>query len=193
MLEKLKKLFKIVNFSGSIMLKDGTEILLDGGNLEVGVKCFVELPNADEPIQLPDGEYTLEDGSVLIVVDGMIKEIQEPKTEEEIKKEDETEVVEEAEVEVVEEPKPEEAPVEEPADLEMKIKELEDRLTAIESALMEKQETLTQATQKLEGEFNTLKEKIETTDGAQKLSVVKQPVDLTPQENRLRNIKNLKK
>jgi hypothetical protein len=126
MIEKLKKLLKIHNFSGEIELKDGTIVMVDGSQLEVGAKLFVKLPDNDEPVELPDGEYQLLDDSILVVEGGIVKDIIEPSIEEEPKEE----VVEEVETaeEVVEE-EPKEEVVEE--DLTEKIKNLEDRLSAL--------------------------------------------------------------
>lgn len=197
MLEKLKNLFKIVNFSGSLILKDGTEVLLDGGNMEVGVKCFVSLPNAEEPIALPDGEYTCEDDSTLVVKDGMIADIIAPKPEETIVEEAEVEVEEEMEIVV----QPEDNLPEttgttetiEPVDLEKKVSDLESRLSILEEMLNQKTETIKQSSEKLESDFQALKEKLETTDGATKLASQKIQVALTPAELRYKAMKaNLK-
>lgn len=191
MLDKLKKLFKIVNFAGTLQLKDGTEIQLDGGNLAVGVKCFVILPNVAEPVVLPDGSYTLEDESNMIIKDGLIAELNDAVAPEEVVEVEESEVVEQAEVEVeIPSEEPVDVPVE-PTELEMKVKELEDRLKSIEDSLMSKQSEIEQSTQKLEEEFTSLKTKIENTDGAVRLSSNKKAVELTASDIRYNRLKGI--
>ena len=88
MFEKIKSLLKITKFSGTITLLDGTQVIVDG-SVEVGSKVYVSLPDAAEPVVLPDGEYPLEDGSIMVVTEGIISDIK-PKEEPqpEIKKEE---------------------------------------------------------------------------------------------------------
>lgn len=196
MFEKLKSIFKIVNFQGTIQLLDGTQILCDG-NVEKGTKVFVSLPNTEEPMVLPDGEYTLEDESIMMVKDGVISDIQ-PKKETDITQEPEMEQEEQeemAEPTPTEEPVPTEEPeteVEvEPTDAEKKIVELEDRLKKIEDMLVANGVQLSKI-EKIENDFNTLKEKLETTDGATRLSTKQNIVEMTPLDIKLKNIKNRK-
>jgi hypothetical protein len=75
-------------------LDNGTVIEAD--SFESGVEVFIV--TEDEKVALPVGEYTLEDGKLLVVVeDGVISEIKEAEAEEEA--EEETEEVEAAEEE----------------------------------------------------------------------------------------------
>lgn len=75
-------------------LENGTVIEAD--SFESGVEVFIV--TEDEKVALPVGEYTLEDGKSLVVVeDGVISEIKEAEAEEEA--EEETEEVEAAEEE----------------------------------------------------------------------------------------------
>jgi hypothetical protein len=74
-------------------LDSGQEISTDAEAFAVGVSVFV-VNDEGEQIPLPDGDYTLADGLVFVVAEGVITEIKEP----------EAEAVEEAPVaEVVEE------------------------------------------------------------------------------------------
>jgi outer membrane biosynthesis protein TonB len=190
MFEKIKSLLKITKFSGTITLLDGTQVIVDG-SVEVGSKVYVSLPDSDEPVVLPDGEYPLEDGSIMVVTEGIISDIkpkEEPQPETEV--EVETEMVEEPqpEVEVETEPQPE---TEEPIDPMVKINELEERLSKIEKFLTENGVMLSKI-EKIETDFNSLKEKLETVDGAKKLTTKQVIVELSPVEQKLKRIKNLK-
>ena len=247
MFEKIKSFLKIINFSGTITLKDGTQVVVDG-SLEKGSKVYVQLPDAEEPIALPDGEYPLEDDSIMIIVDGVISDIkpkEEPKEEEpqvEPKQEEQMESVDisdcypilladkteiyikgdkaydkdgnpftdgtfesvakvseykntftikdgiiteqsytstETTVMSEEEPKNE------------KLVELEERLSKIEKFLTDNGVMLSKI-EKIETEFNSLKEKIETVDGAKKLTTKQVTIELSPVEQKLKRIKNLK-
>jgi len=186
MIEKLKKLLKIHNFSGQVELKDGTQIILDGTELAVGVKVFIQLPDSEEMTELPDGEYQLIDDSILIVENGTISDIVDPEQVEEVVEE---EVVETEEEVVEEEPKEEEV-VEE--DLTEKIKTLEDRLSKLEELITkEEMEKIKQSSDKLTSEFNELKEKVSLSTDVKKLPLQK-IVDDTPvskTEERYNNIK----
>jgi hypothetical protein len=191
----LKKLFKIVKLSSSITLKDGTEVMVEGGAEAVGSKVFVELPNADAPVILPDGKYILEDDSEMIVKDGMIESISEAKTEDEVAVEEEieAEIPVEAAVEVEVEPETtDEVPVEETPkpELEVKITELEDRLKAIEDMIASSQESQAMSSQKLQADFSALLEKLEKTDGVSKLAEKTPIVALTPAQLKQRQLKN---
>lgn len=248
MFEKIKSFLKIINFSGTITLKDGTQVVVDG-SLEKGSKVYVQLPDAEEPIALPDGEYPLEDDSILVIVDGVISDIK-PKEEEPKQEEPQVEPKQEEQMESVdisdcypilladkteiyikgdkaydkdgnpftdgtfesvakvseyknsftikdgiiteqsytstettvmsEEPKNE------------KLVELEERLSKIEKFFNDNGVMLSKI-EKIETEFNSLKEKIETVDGAKKVSTKQVNVELSDVEIRLQRIKNLKK
>lgn len=79
-------------------LDNGTVIEAD--SFESGVEVFIV--TEDEKVALPIGEYTLEDGKLLVVVEeGVISEIKEAEAEEEVEETEEEEVeVEAAEEEV---------------------------------------------------------------------------------------------
>ena len=77
-------------------LDNGTVIEAD--SFESGVEVFIV--TEDEKVALPVGEYTLEDGKLLVVVeDGVISEIKEAEAEEETEEVEEVEAAEEEEKE----------------------------------------------------------------------------------------------
>lgn len=183
----IKKLLKIVKLSSVITLKDGTEVQVEGDADVVGSKVFVSLPNVDNPVPLPDGKYVCDDDSELIIKDGMIESITEPKTEDEVAVEKEIEA--EAPIEAADAPV--DTPNEPPKpDLETKVQELEDRLKAIEDALASNQESQKLSSEKLQNDFSALLERLEKTDGTTKLSSQKIPVvTLTPSQIRYKAMK----
>ena len=81
-------------------LDSGQEIQTDAEAFAVGVAVFV-VNDEGEQIPLPDGEYTLADGSMLVVAEGVVAEVneasEEPAVEAEEDKEEEMPEVEEVE------------------------------------------------------------------------------------------------
>ena len=82
-------------------LDSGQEIQTDAESFAVGVSVFV-VNDEGEQIPLPDGEYTLQDGSMLVVAEGAVTEVKEAAEEPAVEAE------EEKEEEMSEEPKAEE-------------------------------------------------------------------------------------
>ena len=78
MLEKIMKLFK-VHFSSNLTLKDSTPLYLNG-TLENGVQVFVI--TEDGNVALPDGEYQLQDDTIIMVKEGLIFDIIQPTVDE---------------------------------------------------------------------------------------------------------------
>ena len=74
LIEKILKVLKI-KFSSTAVLKDGTQLELSG-ELETGVN--VSVITSDGPVALPDGEYQLEDMTILMVKDGLVTDIIKP-------------------------------------------------------------------------------------------------------------------
>ena len=70
-------------------LKDGTVIQSDSETWEVGVNAYVV--NEDgEKVAVPTGEYELEDGRILVIIEGIVdalNEAEEPAAEEEVEEE----------------------------------------------------------------------------------------------------------
>ncbi len=109
----LKMFFEAVLTEKNIVkVKDGTEFIVDG-ELAEGAAVYIEQPVGEsaeelEYVPVPDGEYELEDGRVLVVAEGKVAELREvPEPE-----------AEPAEVKAEDEPveAPADEPVEEPAD-----------------------------------------------------------------------------
>ena len=82
-------------------LESGQEIQTDAESFAVGVSVFV-VNDEGEQIPLPDGDYTLADGSMLVVSEGAIVEVNEASQEPAVEAE------EDKEEEMSEEPKTEE-------------------------------------------------------------------------------------
>jgi len=83
-------------------LDSGQEIQTDAEAFAVGVAVFV-VNDEGEQIPLPDGEYTLQDGSMLVVAEGAVTEVNEASEEPAVEAE------EDKEEEMSEEPKEVEA------------------------------------------------------------------------------------
>lgn len=83
-------------------LDSGQEIQTDAEAFAVGVSVFV-VNDEGEQIPLPDGEYTLEGGAVLVVTEGAVSEMKEAEAEVEAEEEKEEEMAEEPKAEEVEE------------------------------------------------------------------------------------------
>ena len=81
-------------------LDSGQEIQTDAEAFAVGVAVFV-VNDEGEQIPLPDGDYTLSDGSMLVVAEGVVAEVneasEEPAVEAEEDKQEEMSEVEEVE------------------------------------------------------------------------------------------------
>ena len=95
----IKKIKDVLNLNEEVKLEqakldNGTVIEAD--SFESGVEVFIV--TEDEKVALPVGEYALEDGKILVVVeDGLISEIKEEEAEEETEEEVEVEAAEEEE------------------------------------------------------------------------------------------------
>ena len=84
-------------------LESGQEIQTEAESFAVGASVFV-VNDEGEQIPLPDGEYTLQDGSMLVVAEGAVTEVKEAEAEEPA-----VEAEEDKEEEMSEEPKEVEA------------------------------------------------------------------------------------
>ena len=72
------------------VLDSGQEIQTDADAFAVGVSAFV-VNDEGEQIPLPDGDYKLQDGSMLVVAEGAVVEVNEATTEPEVEAEEEKE------------------------------------------------------------------------------------------------------
>ncbi len=82
------------------VLDSGQEIQTDADAFAVGVSAFV-VNDEGEQIPLPDGDYKLQDGSMLVVAEGAVVEVNEATTEPEVEAEEEKEEEMKAETEEV--------------------------------------------------------------------------------------------
>jgi len=73
------------------VLDSGQEIQTDADAFAVGVSAFV-VNDEGERIPLPDGDYKLQDGSMLVVAEGAVAEIKEAEAEVEAEEEKEEEM-----------------------------------------------------------------------------------------------------
>ena len=113
----MNKFFKLAKMLLKLSeIKTDKETLIVEGEIEVGKPVFVEVEG--EPAPAADGEYTLEDGTVIVVAEGVVAEI---KTVEEKPAEEENK----EEMEEEEKPAEEETPNAEVEELKKKIEELE--------------------------------------------------------------------
>ena len=65
-----------VSLMATAVLESGQEIMTDADAFAVGVSVFV-MNDENERIPLPDGDYLLEDGTTLVVAEGMVAEIKD--------------------------------------------------------------------------------------------------------------------
>lgn len=206
--KKLKDALGIYSFKANAVLKDGTEIVVDG-NLEVGVSVYVITPDGNKP--LPNGEYELDTGEKIVVEDGAITEVmpvEETPEEEPVEEPIEETPTDDAPTEETptEEPveEPTDEPVEETPDVEAQISELNDRVSALEEALaslMSSQEELKNENTELKKEkeefsiqLKEVEEKLSKMDGASPLNkrkVEKTDNDLILSKTTSQRIKNL--
>jgi len=82
-----------VSLMATAVLESGQEIMTDADAFAVGVAVFVT-NDENERIPLPDGDYQLEDGSLLVVAEGNISEIKDAEAPAEEVVEEEVEEVE---------------------------------------------------------------------------------------------------
>ena len=119
-------------------IKTDKETLIIEGEIEVGKPVFVETENGPEPAV--DGEYKLEDETVIVIVEGLIAEIRPIETpEEEPVKEEELE--EEPVIETPEEDKTAELEAR-IAELEAEIETKDARIAELEAQVAEQEEKL---------------------------------------------------
>jgi len=78
------------------VLDSGQEIQTDADAFAVGVSAFV-VNDEGERIPLPDGDYKLQDGSMLVVAEGAVAEMKEAEAEVEAEEEKEEEMKAETE------------------------------------------------------------------------------------------------
>ena len=167
--EKMKNLLKkLLVKLASVETEKGTIYFAD--ELAVGVEVFVDNENV-EPAA--DGEYTLEDGRIVVVADGKVTEIKEAEKEEEVETPAETEVEAEDEEVVVEEPaEPTEPEKDEVAELKAEVENLKAEIEAIKETLAKIVEQ--PAVEPVEEQFN----KVKNVDDKTLTKGVKRAIDM---------------
>jgi len=80
-----------VALMATAVLESGQEIMTDADAFAVGVSAFV-VNDEGERIPLPDGDYQLQDGSMLVVAEGAVAEMKEAEAEVEAEEEKEEEM-----------------------------------------------------------------------------------------------------
>lgn len=130
-------------------VKTDKETLIIEGEIEVGKPVFVETENGPEPAV--DGEYKLEDETVIVIVEGLIAEIRPVETPEE------EPVIEEPvkEEELEEEPVIEEPEEDKTAELEARIAELEAEIETKDARIAELEATVAEQEEKLKMSVET--------------------------------------
>ena len=147
------------------------ETLVIQGELEVGKPVFVE--TEEGPIDAPDGEYTLEDGTIVVVEGGVIAELRpvEEKPEEnpveEVLEEEETPAEENTEVEELKN---------RIAELEAEIEKKDTRIAELEAEIANKDTRIAELEAEIEKKDEQLKLSVETPLTKQK--------DITNKENK---------
>ena len=125
-IEKLMK--KLVKFS-EISTDKGILLIQDGEEFAVGTEVYIEVEG--EWVSAEDGEYKLEDGKVVSILEGKIAEIKDPEEIEEPAEEKPAEEVEAAEEEIVVEEEPVEPTPEERDDKQEQIDALKAEIAGL--------------------------------------------------------------
>lgn len=138
----MNKFFKLAKMILKLEeVKTDKETLIVEGGVEVGKPVFVE--TEEGPIPAADGDYTLEDGTVVVIVEGVITEIRPVENPEEKPEElEEENPLPEEDTKVAEL----EARI---AELEAIIEEKDTRIAELEGIVAEKEEALSAAEEKL--------------------------------------------
>lgn len=185
---KLKVMLRsILSLQLGEVATDKAVLKWDGeGELQEGMEVFVEDENG-EFIPAPDGDYTVEDGKVITIVEGKVAEIKDPEAE----VAPEEAPIEETKVEEAEEeefPAPadeEEKPNEEEATEEDRIAALEEKLNALTEAINQ----MVNAMAALEGRIAEVEGKLAKVEAPQT-----DPIDETPvQEEKKTRLSYLRK
>lgn len=152
--KRLKELFKSMLLEFSTAVSDKGVLKYDSEDMEPGVSVVLidEEGNESTP---EDGNYTLEDETVLVIKDGKIDEIVTPA-------EPEPEVVEETVEETVE--NLEETPIEEEHPEEKVEEVIEEPETPVEDTPEEKKDEILDAIQALKETIDALEERIKALE-----------------------------
>ena len=140
---KMNKFFRLAKMILKLgEIKTDKETLIVDGDIEVGKPVFIE--TEEGPIEAADGEYTAEDGTIIIVEAGAIKEIKPVE-----------EPAEEPKKEEMEDEEPAEEPNAEVEELKKKIEELEAIIAEKDAKIAELEGTITEQEEKLKMSVET--------------------------------------
>ena len=73
MLNKILKYLKI-RFQGELKLKDGTPLIIDVEDLDIGASIMVQTPDG-KLVDLPNGQYELENSNIITVENGLVTDV----------------------------------------------------------------------------------------------------------------------
>lgn len=178
-IDKIRGLLNLPNltkFYAEARLDDGRLVVTEAEAMAVGVEVSVmsDEGNADS---LEDGTYALEDGTVLIVLDGRITQLgeEEPEAEEEV----------EVEVEMAE---GDEADVQDWAGMEKRIQNLEDAVADLKGEDMKDDEEVSEEMSVLSSEINAAFEHVMERLSAMENEPADQGVNHSPLKNKSNNM-----
>tara|TARA_R110000824_G_scaffold97506_2_gene233045 strand:+ start:2104 stop:2727 length:624 start_codon:yes stop_codon:yes gene_type:complete len=179
-IDKIRGLLNLPNltkFYAEARLDDGRLVVTEAEAMAVGVEVSVmsDEGNADS---LEDGTYALEDGTVLIVLDGRITQLGE---EEPAAEEEEVEV----EVEMAE---GDEADVQDWAGMEKRIQNLEDAVADLKGEDMKDDEEVSEEMSVLSSEINAAFEHVMERLSAMENEPADQGVNHSPSKNKSNNM-----
>ena len=179
-IDKIRGLLNLPNltkFYAEARLDDGRLVVTEAEAMAVGVEVSVmsDEGNADS---LEDGTYALEDGTVLIVLDGRITQLGE---EEPAAEEEEVEV----EVEMAE---GDEADVQDWAGMEKRIQNLEDAVADLKGEDMKDDEEVSEEMSVLSSEINAAFEHVMERLSAMENEPADQGVNHSPSNNKSNNM-----
>lgn len=172
-------------------LKNGTPVKYD--KLEAG--GIFQVKEGESFLTAKDGEYELEDGNIIIVLEGVISEIKEPVMQVKIVNPEETSETSETTEETSETTEETPETEEESDELKTKIEDLESRLKILEKNL----NTLIGENTELKSQFSVQEEKIKEIANAPAsipVHLAKTEVEfkaMSVAEQRMEKIKNLNK
>lgn len=147
----MNKFFKLAKMILKLAeIKTDKETLIVEGEIEVGKPVLVE--TEEGPVEAADGEYTLEDGTVIVIEAGVITEIRPLEKPEEAEPEENIETLEEP-IEQPEQPENDESEV---------VAQLEERIAELEAQLAEKDEKIAELENKVTEQEEKLKLSVET-------------------------------
>ena len=178
-IDKIRGLLNLPNltkFYAEARLDDGRLVVTEAEAMAVGVEVSVmsDEGNADS---LEDGTYALEDGTVLIVLDGRITQLgeEEPAAEEEV----------EVEVEMAE---GDEADVQDWAGMQKRIQNLEDAVADLKGEDMKDDEEVSEEMSVLSSEINAAFEHVMERLSAMENEPADQGVNHSPSKNKSNNM-----